>query len=282
MTKIRIFLEMIKFEHTVFALPFAYLGYWLGSRGHIVWAEVFWVTVIMMAARTAGMCLNRLIDRQLDAENPRTQTRALVTGVLSKVSVSAAVVVSLTALAIGVLQLNPLCGKLLPLAVLFLFAYHYLKRFTFLCHFGIGLVLACAPVGGWLAATGRWETAAGWLGLAVFFWVAGFDIIYSLQDEAFDRARGLQSLPAKVGASQAMAIAAVCHILTLIFLIGLGILQALTPLYWLGLVVAAVILTAEHFLIRLDRVKYVSAAFFTMNGFLSISFFVITLFSQTV
>jgi len=168
MNKLGIFLNMIKFEHTVFALPFAFMGYLLGSRGNIYWPEVMWITLIMFSARTMGMCLNRLIDRDIDARNPRTKKRALVTGEISKPFVISSVLICLAVLAISVSQLNRLCILLLPIAVFVLMAYHFLKRFTAACHFGIGAVLACAPIGGWLVATGAWELGAVLLGLAIY------------------------------------------------------------------------------------------------------------------
>ena len=267
---------MIKFEHTVFALPFAYIGYLLGSRGEGEWSSVFWISVAMISARTSGMCLNRLIDLKIDAKNPRTQTRALVTGALSREVVLLVVILSFLLLIVSVLQLNVLCQKLLPVAIVFLFAYHYLKRFTVFCHFGIGLVLACAPIGGWIAATASWEWGMLSLGLAVLFWVAGFDVIYSLQDESFDRNAGLHSVPAVFGRSRALAIAAVCHLLTVGFMGGLGIMLKLSGIYWVGWLLAALLLTMEHYLVRQNKPKLVKTAFFDLNGILSITFFTTT------
>lgn len=267
---------MIKFEHTVFALPFAYLGYILGSEGRIRLDHFVWVTLAMVAARTAGMCLNRIIDREIDARNPRTQSRALVTGAFSAGKAWIIAAASLVVLVISASQLNFLCLALSPAAVLLLTGYHYLKRFSVLCHLGIGTVLACAPIGGWVAATGTLDPAAILLGGAVMFWTAGFDIFYSMQDAEFDKAAGLYSIPARWGVGPAARVAAGLHILTLFFLTSLGIMLSLTAVYWIGLVLAAAILAGEHLLMRGGRLKNLNAAFFTMNGVLSSCFFVFT------
>lgn len=274
MKKIRVFLEMIKFEHTVFALPFAYLGYVLGSDGRVSTIGLFWVTAAMVAARTAGMSLNRLIDREIDARNPRTSRRALVTGELAPRFVWAAAIGCLGLLIFAASRLNFLCLVLSPLTVVFLVAYNYLKRFSYLCHFGIGLVLACAPVGGWAAAAGRIGPEAVLLGLAVLTWVAGFDIFYSLQDTEFDKKEGLHSIPARFGTAKAVWAARVLHLGTLLFLIALGIMLQISYIYWVGLAFAGAILAAEHALIGQGRTRHIGLAFFTLNGVLSTVFFV--------
>jgi 4-hydroxybenzoate polyprenyltransferase len=279
MKLIAVFLDMIKFSHTIFALPFAYLGYIMGSEGIVIWSEIVWVTLAMIAARTAGMCLNRLIDRDIDAKNERTRFRALVTGDFSSKATMAITSLCLILLILSAAQLNRLCLYLSPAAVGLLVSYHYLKRFTVFCHFGIGLVLACAPMGGWIAATGAFETGVFCLGLAVLFWVAGFDIFYSLQDVEFDRQEKLCSIPSRLGIVRGVQIARLCHLFTLFFLVELGIMLSLNSLYWAGLALAATILAAEHFLMRRAEKQNVHAAFFTLNGILSITFFISTGFS---
>lgn len=270
--KTLIFFEMIKFEHTVFALPFAYLGYVFGAGGEIDLRVLFWVTVVMVAARTAGMCLNRIMDLDVDKKNPRTRGRALVTGALSRRFAIGAVAVSLVLLGVAVFQLPPICFQLLPIAVGLLFAYHHMKRYTSLCHFGAGLVLACAPMGGWLAATGRFEPGAWALSLGVLLWVAGFDIFYSLQDADFDRSARLHSIPARYGEETALKVAAYLHGGVLILFMAVGIMMRSNWLYWTALGAAATILGWEHLLVRQDREKYVNTAFFTLNGILSLVF----------
>jgi len=282
MRKTAAFLEMIKFEHTVFALPFAYSGYALGSGGYIIWEEIGWITVAMVAARTAGMCLNRLIDRAIDAKNPRTRTRALVTGEISPFQARLATLLSIALLLGSAAQLNDLCLTLSPLAVLMLTVYNYLKRFTPWCHFGIGAVLACAPLGGWIAATGTFDITPLWLAAAVLTWVAGFDMFYSLQDADFDKSQGLHSVAADFGPNRAVLMARILHLATLIFLVVLGIIEGLNGFYWAGLAISTVILAYEHFLMRGGRLQHIGPAFFTMNGVLSIVFFVFTLMSVRI
>ena len=272
----RVFMDMIKFEHTVFALPFAYLGYFLGSEGRVVWSGLLWVTAAMVGARTAGMCLNRLIDREIDARNPRTKNWALVTGAVRPGTAWAAAAAGLAVLFVSAASLNRFCLLLSPVAFILLFFYPYLKRITVYSHLGIGLVLACAPLGGWAAARGGLGGEAFLLAAAVLFWVAGFDIYYSLQDEIFDRGAGLKSIPARWGGAAAVRIAQAFHFLTLIFLSVLGIMMSLNWIYWTGLIAAAGILTAEYVLMRKLDLKNVGPAFFTLNGVLSSGFFLVT------
>jgi len=274
--KARVFLDMIKFEHTVFALPFAYLGFFLASGGRGAWSGVFWVTAAMVGARTAGMCLNRIIDREIDAKNPRTRNWPLVTGAVKTSTAWAAAAAGIAILFVSAAALNPFCLALSPVALILLLLYPYLKRITIYSHLGIGLVLACAPLGGWAAARGRLDAAAFLLAGAVLFWVAGFDIYYSLQDEVFDRGEGLRSIPARWGGARAVRAARFCHFLTLIFLGSLGIMMSLNWIYWAGLFAAAAILTAEYILMRGLDLKNVGPAFFTMNGLMSIGFFLVT------
>ena len=282
MKKIRLFFEMIKFEHTLFALPFAYLGYAFAARSQWRFSEIFWVTIAMLGARTGGMCMNRIIDRRLDELNPRTRLRALVTGEFSPVSAWIINFLSFAALFFAAYRLNPLCFKLAPVALFFLVIYHYLKRWTWLCHFGIGLVLAMAPLGGWMAHTGAIEPAQVVLSFAVLFWVAGFDIFYSLQDVAFDRSHGVHSLPARFGEKRSLEMAGVCHLLTIGCLIAVGIMIEIAWPYWTGLIACAVILLMEHRLIRRNAKKHLEFVFFAMNGTLSGFFFIVAMYSLLV
>lgn len=272
----RAFLHMIRFEHTVFALPFAYLGYFLAKDGAVVWSEVLWVTAAMVAARTAGMCLNRIFDREIDAKNPRTRTWELVTGAVRVKTAWAAALGSLAVLLVSAGALNRFCLLVSPAALALLFVYSHLKRVTAFSHLGIGLVLACAPLGGWAAARGSFDAEALVLGAAVLFWVAGFDIYYSLQDEAFDRKAGLHSIPVLWGGTQAVRISRVFHFLTLFFLCTLGIMHSLNWIYWIGLLGAAAILSAEYAMMKGLELGNVDRAFFVMNGVLGSGFFVTT------
>ncbi len=280
--RIRQFGEMIKFEHTVFALPFAYLGAFLANRGLPSGNQLLWITLAMVGARTAAMALNRLIDRHIDARNPRTANRALPRGILSVTEVWFYVIASWVLLLVSAWQLNPLglsvplTVKLMPVAVLVLTVYSYTKRFTWLCHFILGLSLGLAPVGSWIGVTGRIEFPAVLLGLAVLTWVAGFDIIYACQDYDFDRQEGIYSIPAVFGIRKALIISAFLHVLTVAFLAWTGMVLALGYFYWLGVLVAVAILIYEHSLVTPADLSKLDAAFFNMNGILSVLMFVFT------
>ena len=222
-SKMRVLLEAIKFEHTIFALPFAYLGMVLAARsahGWPGWGKLIWITIAMAAARTLAMALNRLIDASLDARNPRTANRALPRRLLRPAEVLVLAVVSGGVLIVAAAQLNPLCLKLVPVALIFLVGYSYTKRFTWLCHFFLGLTDGIAPIGGWLAVNPTLSAAnlvpPLLLGLAVSAWVAGFDLIYGCQDVEFDRAQGLHSIPARFGPQVALQVSLVCELSALI------------------------------------------------------------------
>ena len=274
--KLRAFIELIKFEHTVFALPFAYLGMLLSAKTLPAFGKFFWITAAMVSARTAGMTLNRLVDLEIDRKNPRTKNRALITGEFSVAGAWGATAVSLILFFLSAWMLNPLCFKLSILAIFFLCTYHYVKRFSFLCHFTLGLVLAMAPMGGWLAVTGHFSWVAVLLSFAVLFWVAGFDIIYSLQDVDFDRTYDLHSIPVRFGRAQALKISSYCHLITLIFLILFGLLSSLGFLYWIGVLVAAILLKIEHSLVSEGELDRINTAFFMINGWMGVLLLVFT------
>ncbi len=277
LSKLKTFFELIKFEHTVFALPFAYMGMVLAQKRWPGFIVFLWVTLAMASARTAGMTLNRIIDRQIDAKNPRTKNRALVTGEFKILWAIGAVVAGIALLLLSSWQLNELCLKLSPVAFILLTGYHYAKRFTFLCHFILGAVLAVAPIGGWLAVTGVFAWPPFILGLAVLFWVAGFDILYALQDTDFDRASGLHSIPVKYGESKALFISKICHLVTALWLILFGIVAGLGSIYFVGVVVTSILLCVEHWLISEGGLSKINAAFFTVNGWIGILLFIFTL-----
>ncbi len=216
--KLRIFLDAIKFEHTIFALPFAYLGMALAARAHHGWPgldKLIWITLAMAGARTLAMTLNRLIDARMDAQNPRTANRALPKKQLGAGEMVVFSVIAAAVLAFSAWQLNPLCFALAPVALLFLVGYSYTKRFTWLCHLALGLTDGIAPIGGWLAVSPTISVAnllpPFLLGLAVAAWVGGFDLIYACQDVAFDRAHGLHSIPARFGTMRALQISEMAH-----------------------------------------------------------------------
>jgi 4-hydroxybenzoate polyprenyltransferase len=285
-SKLRVFLEMIKFEHTLFALPFAFVGAILGAvtmeKRLPEWSECGWILLAMVGARTAAMGLNRVIDKAIDGRNPRTAMRAIPAGLLKSKDVLIFIVISLILLFWAASQLNSLSLKLLPLAVFLLVFYSYTKRFTWACHIVLGLTIGLAPLGGWVAVTGSVTWTAIILYITVALWTAGFDVIYACQDVDFDRKEGLHSIPARFGISRALGIARMLHALTAA---GFALLLILTDLSWwyfAGMVVAAVLLLYEHRMVKPNDLSKLNAAFFTMNGVLSAVIFVFTFIDLVV
>lgn len=268
---------MIKFSHTVFALPFAFTGAVLAAGGLPTAHQVFWIVAAMVGARTAAMGLNRLIDAEIDAKNPRTSMRAVPAGLLDRGTVAAFIALSLAIFMYAAYMLNDLCFYLSPVAVALVLLYSYCKRFTSLSHLVLGLCLAMAPVGAWIAIRGTLEPPAVILGLAVLFWVAGFDILYALQDLDFDRSAGLHSIPARLGVAGSLRVARLFHLTLAVMLLALYRLLGLGPVYLAGVLLAATILFHEHRLIRNGNLAKLDAAFFNMNGYISLTLFVFTL-----
>jgi 4-hydroxybenzoate polyprenyltransferase len=224
----------------------------------------------MAAARNAAMGFNRLADHAIDARNPRTAGRELPRGALSRGAVWGFTAALAAVFCFAAFQLSPLCGALSPLALLVVFSYSLTKRFTWASHLALGLSLAIAPIGGWLAVAGRFSDVPLWLGAAVFFWVAGFDTIYACQDAAFDRQEGLFSIPARFGVARALACARAFHVLALVSMAGVGIAAHLHPAYFAGLVFVAAVLVYEHRLVRADDLSKVGVAFLNANGLISV------------
>jgi len=274
---LRVFLEAIKFSHTVFALPFAFTGAVLAAQGLPTPYQVFWIVMAMVGARTAAMGLNRLIDADIDAANPRTRSRAIPAGLLTKRAVLVWIAASLTLLLVAARMLNPLCLLLAPVAIMVLAIYSFCKRFTCLSHLVLGLCLAAAPLGAWVAIRGGVGLPAVLLAVAVLFWVAGFDILYALQDLEFDRKAGLFSIPARLGVRGALMAARLCHAVTVGLLFWLGAAAGLGIIYLAGAVLATVLLAYEHWLVRGGDLTRLDAAFFMVNGYISIGVFVFTL-----
>jgi 4-hydroxybenzoate polyprenyltransferase len=278
--KTRVFLEMIRFEHTVFALPFAYLGMVLAAGGWPGWGKFWWITVAMAAARTAGMSLNRLIDRQIDARNPRTARRPIQTGQISVQATALGAGVSLVVLALAAWQLNRTALLLFPGALFFLVGYPYTKRFTWLSHFWLGFTDGLAPAGAWVAVTGtfwRPEDLPAWLLLAALtFWIGGFDLIYACQDVDFDRREGLHSIPVQFGVAAALRLAQLCHALTVVLLAGVGAWFQLGWLYGLGLAAISALFIWEHSLVKPHDLSRLNLAFFNVNGYISLTIFITT------
>jgi 4-hydroxybenzoate polyprenyltransferase len=284
--KIKIMLEMIKFEHTIFALPFAFMGAVLGSivveNAWPTWTEIFWVTAAMVGARSAAMSLNRLIDRYIDAKNPRTATRAIPAGLVSVMEVVVFIVISFAVLFYAAFQLNKLAVQLLPLAVFVLILYSYTKRFTWLCHFILGVAIGFGPLGGWVATTGQLDATGLLLFATVLFWTAGFDIIYACQDADFDRREGLFSVPSRFGIANALLVARCCHLLTFIGLISLYVTASLSVWFLIGVLISGAILIYEHSLVKPTDLSKLNVAFFTMNGILSVVVFSFTMIDLVI
>jgi len=276
-TRIRIFLEMIKFSHTVFALPFALTGAFLAARGLPSWPQLFWIVMAMVGARTAAMGLNRVIDAEIDAENPRTSGRAIPAGLIGRGAVLFFIVVSVLLMFYAAARLNPLCFKLAPVALIFLVLYSYCKRFTSLAHLVLGICLGAAPVGAWIAIRGDVGLPVILLGLAVLFWVAGFDILYALQDLEFDKQRGLHSIPVRLGVNGSLWTARGCHLLMVALLASVAVLLELGAFFTAGLVAAIIMILYEHWLLRDGDLARLDAAFFNMNGYVSVTIAAATL-----
>jgi 4-hydroxybenzoate polyprenyltransferase len=271
------FLELIKFEHTIFALPFAYLGMVLAAHGWPGWEKLIWVTVAMAAARTLAMAFNRIIDLWWDARNPRTAQRPLVTGKISMRTAWVGTIVSLAILVLAAAILGPLPLILLPGALVFLIGYSYTKRFTTLSHFILGFTDGLAPAGAWVAVSGSLFTLAdlpAWLLTAVVtLWIGGFDLLYACQDVDFDRQYHLHSIPARRGIPFALRLSTICHALMLVLLVGVGWLTHLGWWYDLALVVVAGLLVWEHRLVKPDDLSKINQAFFNINSYIAIALF---------
>ncbi|MBI1983000.1 MAG: UbiA family prenyltransferase [Acidobacteria bacterium] len=271
--KIRTALEMIKFEHSVFALPFALTGALLAARGLPALRQTFWIVVAMVAARSAAMTFNRIADLKFDALNPRTKTRALPAGQLSLGFAAGLTAVSCGLLVLAAHQLNPLAFKLSPVAIAILLGYSFTKRFTLLSHLVLGLCLGMSPPAAWIALRGDLSVSVLLLGAAVMLWVAGFDIIYACQDVEFDHALGLHSIPRRYGIRAALYASAAVHVVMLILLLAVAQMENLGWIALAGLVAVAALLAYEHSLVKPDDLSRVNAAFFTVNGCISVLFF---------
>ena len=269
----RRFASLVKIEHTVFALPFAYVGALLCVNRIPSAHDLVWITLAMIGARSLAMGLNRLIDAAIDARNPRTAGRELPSGLLSRVQVVAFCLASLALFLVAVYQLDPIVRWLWPIPVAAFVIYPYLKRWTWLSHLWLGAVDGLAPVGAWVAITGRLPWPAWALGGAVALWVAGFDLFYSLFDLEFDREQGLHSFATRFGERRLFWGARLAHAATVGLLAAVGLGLHLGSLYWLGVAAVAGLLAYEHALVRPGDLRRLNAAFFTMNGVISVVFF---------
>jgi len=277
MRKLRYFLEAIKVEHTVFALPFAYTSMALAAQGWPGWRVVIWGTLAMVGARTLAMSVNRLVDRTIDARNPRTANRHLPRGLLAPREMMVGSVAAAALLLVSAWQLNPLCLKLAPLAVLFLVGYHYTKYFTWGSHWILGFTDGIAAAAGWIAVTERFELPAFLLWFTVTVWIAGFDLIYACQDVEFDRAERLHSVPVRFGVAAALRWSRICHALTALALAAVGLVIPLGWSYWIGWLLVVALFVYEHSLVSPTDLSRVNMAFFNVNGYIALIVFVATL-----
>jgi 4-hydroxybenzoate polyprenyltransferase len=288
MSKVKTFAELVRFEHNIFNLPFAYLGAFVAAGGWPTWGQVAWITLAMIGARTAAMAMNRLFDAEIDAITPRTKTRHIPAGLVAKRDVWGLIAVSLALLLLAAINLDPLAVKLFPLAVLTVGIYSFTKRFTWLCHFWLGLSVAWAPFGAYVAVAGTVSVAAFLLVAIITLWNAGFDIIYATQDMQADVVNGIHSVPARFGLARSLRISKVVHLgvvaLTLLFGFYSGLVSGLNPLGWsaagwiymAGWALVAGLLHYEHSIISPDDMSRLNAAFFNVNGYVSIGYFLFT------
>lgn len=273
MTKLKTFLQMVDFGHTLFGLPFAYLGAFLAAGGVPSVHQLIWITAAMVSARTAALCLNRLIDRKIDRLNPRTLHWALAGGHLSVEKTWVMVFVFLAILFYSAGQLNVLCLKLAPLAVIILWVYSYTKRFTWWCHLILGLAIGMGPVGAWIAITGTFDWQPLVLGMGVACWIAGFDTMYACQDIKFDREQKLFSIPARFGEKGALIFSAGFHVFTIVFFVLSGIIMQMGIWYYAGIIFALIILIYEHIIVKPGDLSRVNFASFKINRYVGLIIF---------
>jgi 4-hydroxybenzoate polyprenyltransferase len=274
-TRTRLILEMIKFEHTIFALPFALISVLLAARPRIVpgGPTLFWILVAMIGARSAAMAFNRVADADIDRENPRTAGRHIPAGLITRMQVWMFLLAATFLFELAAWRLNFLCFALSPIALLFLLGYSYTKRFTFLCHLILGTAIGIAPIGAWLAVRGAWDAVPLLLGAVVMLWIGGFDIIYALQDYEIDVKSSLYSLPKRLGKGRALLVSRLMHAAMVALLVLIGALGHLHAFYFAGVIVVTALICYEHSLVKPDDLSKVNLAFFTLNGWVSVSLF---------
>jgi len=274
--KIKILLDMIKFEHTIFALPFAYLGAFLAARGFPSLRQCWWILIAMVGARTCAMGFNRIVDIPFDAKNPRTKNRALPSGKVKPKEAWAMVIIAAIVYFWAAYELNSLAFKLSPIVLATVMFYSYTKRFTPLCHLFLGLAIGIAPTAGWIAVKGSVSYLPIILSIGVMFWVGGFDILYACLDEEFDKKIGLHSIPAKFGRKKAFWISGLFHAIAFASFVAIGILAHLNWIYYLGVVITFILLVMQRIIVTPSDISRMNMAFFTLNGAISIILFIAT------
>jgi 4-hydroxybenzoate polyprenyltransferase len=274
---VRVTCEMIKIEHTIFSLPFALMSAFIAARGVPNSRILLWIVIAILGARSAAMAFNRIVDADHDAVNPRTKMRAIPAGLLTQSQVAVFTVGACGLLVLAAWNLNRLAFELSPVALLFALGYSVTKRFTIFSHAFLGLALSIAPMGAWIAVTGKFAEAPLLLAAAVLCWLFGFDIIYALQDTEFDRKFGLQSIPARLGNARALAVSRISHVVMIGFLVAFGMVARLHTLYWLGVALTAALVTYEQLLVKPDDLSKLDFAFFNLNGYISTGLAVMTI-----
>ncbi len=270
--------RMIKFSHSIFAMPFALAAAVMAARSHpTTWVQWALIVVCMVAARSAAMGFNRVVDRHIDAKNPRTATREIPAGVVSLPAAIGFTTLAAAVFVVAAFTLHPLCGWLSPVALAVVCGYSYGKRFTSLVHLWLGVALGIAPIAAWIAITGGVTATPLVLFVAVATWVAGFDILYSLQDEDFDKSQGLNSIPARLGQRISMQVSTLLHVVTMAALASLPFLEPLSWPYWVGVVAIGSVLAYEHHLVKPGDLSKIDKAFFDLNGYISLAFLVAVL-----
>ena len=270
MRKLKIILEMIKFEHTVFALPFAIMSAFIAEEGLPPLTKLGWILVAMIGARSCAMAFNRLADAEIDSQNPRTATRAIPAGLITKGAVWFFTLVSAGLLVCAAWRLNPLAFALSPVALAVIMGYSFTKRFTALSHLWLGLALSISPVGAWIAIKGQFDWTPIILCCVVLLWTAGFDIIYACQDVNFDRKHGLHSIPARIGIRWALWVSSALHVIAVLLLFGIPLLTELGLFYYIGVGIVVLIFIYEHAIVKPNDLSRVNLAFFTLNGMISL------------
>lgn len=270
MNKLKAHLENIALSHSVFALPFAYMGAFLAADGVPSLHDFFWITLAMVGARSAALALNNFIDLKYDRIHPRFKKRPMVTGAVKVWEAIVLIIVSLAVFIVAAANLHPVCLKLTPLAVIPLAAYPYMKRFSWTCHLVLGLALSVAPIGAWMAIRGEFSLPIGLLGLAVGIWIAGFDVIYGCQDVEFDKAHGLNSMPVRFGIAGALTLSKVMHAISILAFAMVGLLLQLSFIYYAGVLLAAIVLAYQHSIVNPVDFSKVTQVYFMRNGLVGI------------
>ena len=272
-------LDNIAFYQTIFSLPFAYMAVLLASKGTVDWWTMLWVTMTIVSARSAALALDNMIDLKYDVDQPRFQQRPMVAGTVSRHGVHVLIGICAAVLVFSVLQLNPTCIKLLPIAALPFVVYPFMKRYTCFCHYICGIAVAMAPAGGWVAVTGTIDYPMVVLFLAVTLWIGGFDVVYGAQDEEFDKAHGLHSMAVALGAKNALLLAKITHVITLCIFFYLGQLLSLGYMYYIGVGIAGGVLYFQHQIIARQGFKAFNRRYYLRNGIVSVAIFLCTLMS---